>query len=121
MPSTNLTAKSAEAFAQRLLTLPEAAYYLGCTLWAVRELIWKGHLPYTQFGKRFQVDVRDLDELVERQKRCEDGGPATVPSRRRPRNLALASPSNVAEGARIHDEEASGGTKQKGLRSKVGV
>jgi excisionase family DNA binding protein len=121
MPSANLTSKSDGTFAQRLLTLPEAAYYLGCTLWAVRELIWKGHLPYTQFGKRFQVDVRDLDELVDQQKRCEDSGPPTVPGRRRPRNLAPASPSKVGEGGRIHDGEASGGTKQKGLPAKVGV
>ncbi len=42
----------------RLLTLPEAARYLGCTVWAVRELIWKGELRYTRFGKRFQVDWR---------------------------------------------------------------
>jgi excisionase family DNA binding protein len=58
-------------FPQRLLTLPEAAYYLGCTLWSVRDLIWKGELPYTRFGKRFQVDVRDLDAMIEREKRCE--------------------------------------------------
>jgi len=61
---------------QRLLTLPEAAHYLGCTLWSVRELIWKGQLPYTRFGKRFQVDRRDLDELVDREKRCEGTGSA---------------------------------------------
>jgi len=59
------------SISQRLLTLPEAAQYLGCTLWSVRELIWKGQLPYTRFGKRFQVDRRDLDELVDREKRCE--------------------------------------------------
>lgn len=56
---------------QRLLTLPEAAYYLGCTIWSVRDLIWKGELPYTRFGKRFQVDVRYLDAMIEREKRRE--------------------------------------------------
>ena len=55
----------------RLLTLPEAARYLGCTVWAVRELIWKGELHYTRFGKRFQVDLRDLDVLIDREKRRE--------------------------------------------------
>jgi len=65
------------SISQRLLTLPEAAQYLGCTLWSVRELIWKGQLPYTRFGKRFQVDRRDLDELVDREKRCEGCGPMT--------------------------------------------
>ena len=55
-------------FEQRLLTLPEAARYLGCTLWSVRDLIWKGQLPYTRFGKRFQVDVQDLDAMIDREK-----------------------------------------------------
>src|SRR5215469_4191202 len=56
---------------QRLLTLPEAARYLGCTLWSVRDLVWKGQLPYTRFGKRFQVDVEDLDAMIDREKRRE--------------------------------------------------
>ncbi|HEX2666345.1 MAG TPA: helix-turn-helix domain-containing protein [Candidatus Acidoferrum sp.] len=58
-------------FKQRLLTLPEAARYLGCTLWSVRDLIWKGQLPHTRFGKRFQVDVQDLDAMIDREKRRE--------------------------------------------------
>ena len=71
MPGTNGAVEGIRIASQRLLTLPEAAHYLGCTLWSVRELIWKGELPYTRFGKRFQVDRRDLDELVDREKRCE--------------------------------------------------
>lgn len=74
MPGTNAGIDGISIISQRLLTLPEAAHYLGCTLWSVRELIWKGELPYTRFGKRFQVDRRDLDELVDRQKRCEGTG-----------------------------------------------
>jgi excisionase family DNA binding protein len=62
MPGTKIDGD--HIISQRLLTLPEAAHYLGCTLWSVRELIWKGHLPYTKFGKQFQVDRRDLDELL---------------------------------------------------------
>lgn len=71
MPGTKRTIDEVPIVSQRLLTLPEAAHYLGCTLWSVRELIWKGRLPYTRFGKRFQVDRRDLDELVDREKRSE--------------------------------------------------
>jgi excisionase family DNA binding protein len=59
---------------QRLPTLPEAAHYLGCTLWSVRELIWKRRIPYKRFGKRFQVDRKDLDDLVDREKRSEGMG-----------------------------------------------
>jgi excisionase family DNA binding protein len=77
MPGTKRTIDEVPLVSQRLLTLPEAAHYLGCTLWSVRELIWKGQLPYTRFGKRFQVDRRDLDELVDREKRSEGMGPGT--------------------------------------------
>ncbi len=77
MPGTKRTIDEVAIVSQRLLTLPEAAHYLGCTLWSVRELIWKGQLPYTRFGKRFQVDRRDLDELVDREKRSEGMGPGT--------------------------------------------
>jgi excisionase family DNA binding protein len=71
MPETKRMADEFRIVPRRLLTLPEAAQYLGCTLWSVRELIWKGRLPYTRFGKRFQVDRRDLDALVDREKRSE--------------------------------------------------
>jgi len=77
MPGTKRTIDEVPIASQRLLTLPEAAHYLGCTLWSVRELIWKGRLPYTRFGKRFQVDRRDLDELVDREKRSEAIGSRT--------------------------------------------
>lgn len=77
MPETKRTADEGAFVPRRLLTLPEAAHYLGCTLWSVRELIWKGQLPYTRFGKRFQVDRRDLDELVDREKRSEGVGRGT--------------------------------------------
>lgn len=74
MPGTKRIIDEVPIVSQRLLTLPEAAHYLGCTLWSVRELIWKGQLPYTRFGKRFQVDRCDLDELVDREKRSEGMG-----------------------------------------------
>lgn len=71
MPSTNETANEVLSIPQRLLTLPELGRYLRCTLWSVLELIWKGQLPHTRFGKRFQVDRRDFDELLDREKKCE--------------------------------------------------
>src|SRR5260370_39056050 len=70
MNGTNGAISEAVATPQRLLTLPEAARYLGCKLWSVRELIWKGQIPCTRIGGRLQVDVRDLDGLAE----AEDGG-----------------------------------------------
>lgn len=77
MPSTNGTANEVLSIPQRLLTLPEPARYLRGKLWSVLELIWKGQLPHTRFGKRFQVDRRDFDELVDREKKCEGTGRAS--------------------------------------------
>jgi hypothetical protein len=77
MPITNGTANEVLSIPQRLLTPPEPARYPRSTLWSVLELIWKGQLPYTRFGKRFQVDRRDFDELLDREKKCEGTGPAS--------------------------------------------
>jgi hypothetical protein len=77
MPGTNGIANEVLSIPQRLLTLPEPALYFRCTLWSVLELIWKGQLPHTRFGPRFQVDRRDFDELLDREKKCEGTGPAS--------------------------------------------
>ncbi len=77
MPSTNGTANEVLSIPQRLLTPPEPARHLRGTLWSVLELICKGQLPHTRFGKRFQVDRRDFDELLDREKKCEGTGPAS--------------------------------------------
>ena len=123
MHSTNGTTNDAVIVPQRLLTLPEAARYLGCKLWSVRELIWKGQLPYTRFGKRFQVDVRDLDELVEREKRCEGNGDLSHPHASRPGKPVITSPSNgrqhvgVSEGQKEETTES----RRRKLPAKAGV
>ncbi len=77
MPSTNGTANEVLSIPQHLLTLFEPARYLLGTLWSVLELIWKGQLPHTRFGTRFQVDRRDFDELLDREKKCEGTCPAS--------------------------------------------
>ena len=56
---------------KRLLTLPQAAGFLSTTVWALRGLIWDGKLPYVRLGRRFLLDVRDLDELVDSLKERE--------------------------------------------------
>jgi len=53
---------------KRLYSLPEAAHYLGRTLWSMRELIWKGSLPIVREGKRIFVDVNDLNIYIEKNK-----------------------------------------------------
>ncbi len=57
---------------KRLYSLPEAATYLGRSTWSVRRLIWNGALPQVRAGGRVHVDVRDMDEFIERNKERED-------------------------------------------------
>lgn len=53
---------------KRLYSLPEAAHYLGRTLWSMRELIWKGSIPIVREGKRIFVDINDLELYVTKHK-----------------------------------------------------
>ncbi len=56
---------------ERLLSVREAGNYLSLSHWTVREMIWRGELPEVRIGRRLLVDVRDLDELIQRSKRQE--------------------------------------------------
>ena len=59
----------------RLLTVPQAAYYLGKTPYGMRCLLWDGSIPYIQGGAKKQkgntckiwIDKNKLDEWVERE------------------------------------------------------
>lgn len=53
---------------KRLYTLREGAFYLGRTLWGIRELVWAGKIPVVRSGKRMFVDIRDLDSFIEKSK-----------------------------------------------------
>jgi excisionase family DNA binding protein len=53
---------------KRLFSLAEAAVYLGRSVWAVRELVWKGALPMVKIGRRVHLDISDLDEFVNKNK-----------------------------------------------------
>ena len=57
--------------ARRLLTLPQAVAYIGLSAWKLRQLIHDGKLPIVELneGQKFWIDRRDLDALVERNKR----------------------------------------------------
>ena len=121
MPGTNGRIDGIPIISQRLLTLPEAAHYLGCTLWSVRELIWKGALPYTRFGKRFQVDRRDLDELVDREKRCEGPGAANRQIPENARGVAKTSNTTVAHSSSEEREDETSVRKGKNQHARLGV
>ena len=53
---------------RRLLTLAQAAAYLGLSPWTIRELVWKGRLPLVRLTRKLLFDLRDLDRLVEQAK-----------------------------------------------------
>lgn len=56
---------------KRLYSLPEAAVYLGRSEWSVRRLIWGGELPSVRAVGRVHVDVRDMDDFIEKHKVTE--------------------------------------------------
>jgi len=53
----------------RLLSLHEAAVYLGCSERTVRDLILDGVIPQVELTSRIQVDILDLDKLIESKKK----------------------------------------------------
>lgn len=52
----------------RLLGVHDAAAYLGLSHWTVREMAWKGEVPEVRLGRRLLFDIKDLDNLIERNK-----------------------------------------------------
>jgi excisionase family DNA binding protein len=64
-------ARQSRRAAGRLLTLPMACGYIGLSAWKMRQLIHDGKLPIVELneGQKFWLDRRDLDNLVERNKR----------------------------------------------------
>jgi len=59
---------AAPAVTPRMLTVQDAAKYLGCTIWFVRSLVWDQKVRSLTFGKRIVFDRADLDLFVEQQK-----------------------------------------------------
>ena len=53
------------AIKKRLLTLKEAAEYLGLSPWSLRWHQTQGHLPYLKIGKRIMFDIKRLDQWIE--------------------------------------------------------
>jgi excisionase family DNA binding protein len=51
-----------------LLSLEDAAKILGCSLWAMRSLVWDKKIPYIQIGRRFLVSPVDLAAYVDANK-----------------------------------------------------
>lgn len=52
----------------RLLSVVEAAAYLGVSAWHVRRLVWGGDLPAVRLGRLVRIDRADLDKFIDEQK-----------------------------------------------------
>ena len=53
---------------KRLFDLKEAAIYLGRPIFSVRTLIWNGDLPRVKEGRKYYLDVYDMDDYIEKNK-----------------------------------------------------
>lgn len=53
---------------KRLYSIKDASVYLGRSVWAVREMLWAGKIPYVKDGKRILLDIQDMDNWIEKNK-----------------------------------------------------
>ena len=56
---------------RRLYDIQAVAAYLGIPPHTVREMIWRGDLPYVRLGRRQYLDIKDVDALIEGNKMRE--------------------------------------------------
>ena len=48
----------------RLMTIKQAAEYLGTTPGTLYTKIWRREIPFIKLGRSVRFDVKDLDELI---------------------------------------------------------
>lgn len=53
---------------KRLYSIKEASEYLGRSIWAVREMLWAGKIPYVKDGRRILLDINDMDNWIDQNK-----------------------------------------------------
>ncbi len=53
---------------KRLFNIQEGAVYLGRSVWAVREMLWAGKMPFVKDGKRILLDIYDMDQWIDENK-----------------------------------------------------
>jgi excisionase family DNA binding protein len=53
----------------RLLTVKQAAHYVGCTVWHIRELYWSKAVLGFVAGRRLLLDRTSLDAWIDRRLR----------------------------------------------------
>ena len=53
---------------KRLFDLKEAAIYLGRPVYSIRALIWNLVLLFIKEGRKYYLDVYDMDDYIEKNK-----------------------------------------------------
>lgn len=53
---------------KRLYSIKEASFYLGRSVWAVREMLWAGKMPYVKDGRRILLDINDMESWIDKNK-----------------------------------------------------
>ena len=54
---------------KRLYTIPQAAEYMGATIWGMRSLIWAKKLQVVRYGRKQWLDIKDMDVFIEKNKK----------------------------------------------------
>jgi excisionase family DNA binding protein len=68
MKAQGITNPVSQAINKRLYSIKEASLYLGRSVWAVREMLWAGKLPYVKDGRRILLDIHDMNTWIEKSK-----------------------------------------------------
>jgi excisionase family DNA binding protein len=63
-----MSVNSAPLEGQRLLSVCDAAKWLGVSEWHVRRLLWRGELPFVRIGRIIRIDKLDLERFVDAEK-----------------------------------------------------
>jgi excisionase family DNA binding protein len=66
--TSNTNKKPPKKLKKRLMTIKEAAIYLGRSVWTIRSLIWAGTLPFIKTGRIYYLDILDLDDFIDKNK-----------------------------------------------------
>jgi len=59
----------------RLLSVEEAAMYLGVRKSTIYSWAWRRKIPSVKMGRRLLFDRQDLDRIIEERKRGAEGSP----------------------------------------------
>jgi excisionase family DNA binding protein len=68
MKAQGITYPVRQGLNKRLYSIKEASLYLGRSVWAVREMLWAGKLPYVKDGRRILLDINDINIWIEKNK-----------------------------------------------------